>query len=162
MGPHRKGQLVKKLLLLLGLGALSGALIACGGETPASARTIQVGLSEFKFDPPELRLKAGETIKLVVRNTGALEHEFMIGRNLSQHGGAMAYGHDFMRGMRMDTHITGGTFGTEEHGEMMRISPGGTGQITMTVPVDRKGEWEMGCFLPGHYEAGMKGPVIVD
>jgi uncharacterized cupredoxin-like copper-binding protein len=26
---------------------------------------------------------------------------------------------------------------------------------------EAQGEWEIGCFVPGHYEAGMHAPLLV-
>jgi plastocyanin len=37
----------------------------------------------------------------------------------------------------------------------------GRAELTFVVP-DRKGTYEIGCFLPGHYEAGMKGTITVE
>ena len=34
--------------------------------------------------------------------------------------------------------------------------------MTFTLPEDRRGEWATGCFLSGHYEAGMHGTLIVE
>ncbi len=33
--------------------------------------------------------------------------------------------------------------------------------MTFTLPTDRRGEWEMACFLPRHYERGMHGALTV-
>ncbi len=48
------------------------------------------------------------------------------------------------------------------HGNMVLLKPRSRATITFTVPPDRVGEWEMACFIPGHYEAKMKGNVIVE
>jgi uncharacterized cupredoxin-like copper-binding protein len=47
------------------------------------------------------------------------------------------------------------------HGTMVRLKPDSKATITFIVPVDRKGEWQMGCFVPGHYEGNMKGEIII-
>ena len=47
------------------------------------------------------------------------------------------------------------------HGAMVAIDPGGEVTIRIQVPDDAAGTWEMGCFLSGHYQAGMHGTVIV-
>ena len=49
-----------------------------------------------------------------------------------------------------------------EHGTMVEAAAGQTFLMTFTLPDDRRGEWETGCFLSGHYEAGMHGTVIVE
>ncbi len=46
-------------------------------------------------------------------------------------------------------------------GAHITVPAGGTQTIRLTIPLDAVGEWEMGCFLPDHYEAGMTGVFIV-
>jgi len=48
------------------------------------------------------------------------------------------------------------------HGTMVEAAAGETFLMTFTLPVDRRGEWATGCFLSGHYEAGMHGVLIVE
>jgi uncharacterized cupredoxin-like copper-binding protein len=48
-----------------------------------------------------------------------------------------------------------------DHGTMILLQPHGKAVISFTVPKDRNGTWEMACFVPGHYEARMKGNIIV-
>jgi uncharacterized cupredoxin-like copper-binding protein len=49
-----------------------------------------------------------------------------------------------------------------EHGTMVEAAAGQTFLMTFALPEDRRGEWETGCFLSGHYEAGMHGTLIVE
>lgn len=37
-----------------------------------------------------------------------------------------------------------------------------TAYMTFTVPEDYVGEWDIGCFIPRHYERGMGGRIIVE
>jgi uncharacterized cupredoxin-like copper-binding protein len=45
---------------------------------------------------------------------------------------------------------------------MVEAKTGQTFVMTFTLPEDRRGEWTTGCFLSGHYEAGMHGTLIVE
>ena len=49
-----------------------------------------------------------------------------------------------------------------EHGTMVEARAGETFLMTFTLPEDRRGEWTTGCFLSGHYDAGMHGTLIVE
>ena len=49
-------------------------------------------------------------------------------------------------------------FGLEE----LELDPAVSVAVSFELPADRKGSWELGCFVPGHYEAGMKLPIIVE
>lgn len=69
-------------------------------------------------------------------------------------GGGMSMGDmGGMAGMEMD----------EDHGFMVQVKPGGKATIRFTVPANRAGEWQMGCFAEDgqHYDEGMKGSFVV-
>ena len=58
---------------------LLGAMIlaACGGGASAP-QEITVEASEFKFDPATITVNVGQPVRVIVTNTGALEHTFTI------------------------------------------------------------------------------------
>lgn len=60
-------------------------------------------------------------------------------------------------GQGNDGHADGG-----DHGTMVMVNPGETAFMTFTLPADRAGEWNLACFVPSHYEAGMHGQLIVE
>ncbi|MGH7884079.1 MAG: cupredoxin domain-containing protein [Thermodesulfobacteriota bacterium] len=69
---------------------------------------------------------------------------------------------DFFENINVDSKIDKGEFiNVTGHGNMLLLEPGGNATLSLKVPVDYKGEWDIACFLPGHYEAGMKGKVII-
>ena len=49
------------------------------------------------------------------------------------------------------------------HGFMVQLRPGGKATIRFTVPANRAGQWEVGCFAEDgqHYTEGMKGTLVV-
>lgn len=73
-----------KLILITGLVMIVAALIsACGpgssGSTPAaSGKTVNVEGSEFTYSPSDITAKAGETVTINFKNTGSVEHTFVI------------------------------------------------------------------------------------
>lgn len=77
-------------------------------------------------------------------------------------------GHTSMGGMG-DMGGTGGNMSAaatetdDGHGFMVQLKPGGKATIRFTVPPDRTGQWEMGCFAEDgqHYTEGMKGSFVV-
>lgn len=42
----------------------------------------------------------------------------------------------------------------------LHTDPGQTARASFVAP-DEPGEYEVGCYLPGHYENGMKGTLVV-
>jgi uncharacterized cupredoxin-like copper-binding protein len=135
---------------------------ACGGSVPAAidpaqGRVIEVTMTEFAFSPATITLTAGEKVTFKLKNTGVVEHDFMAGRQGTPGKG---YALDWIatavdRATPPHTHA-----GEAAMGEGMRVAADWMRTLTVVVPQD-KGEYEFGCFVPGHYEAGMKGKLII-
>ncbi len=106
-------------------------------------------LSEFGFDPSELDLTPGETVRFILINEGALLHEF---RLTTEHKAEehLAAGHAD-HGDEADE--------TEESHEdpdiLVNVAGGATRTVEMTLPTDESDIDHMACLIPGHYEAGM-------
>lgn len=116
------------------------------GAAPAVRRTIEISMGDdMRFQPAHLDARLGETLRLVIRNRGALMHEMVIGTRdeLDSHA-ALMLKHPNM-----------------EHDEpwMAHVEPGRSGDLIWTF--NRAGEFEFACLLPGHYQAGMRGTIRV-
>ncbi len=46
-------------------------------------------------------------------------------------------------------------------GSAITVKPGGRVELELRIPLDAAGEWEIGCFVEGHFEAGMRGTLSV-
>jgi uncharacterized cupredoxin-like copper-binding protein len=148
--------LVVSLLLLT---SCSGAAATKAG----SPRVIAVQIREFGYSPTSITLRANEVVKLELRNTGTLEHEVQTGEN-AQPGRGFAT--DALAGVDVLVDGASRAAGSDghaghDHGQfMLAVGPGKTASATFTVP-SRPGTYEFGCFIPGHYEGGMKGSLII-
>lgn len=96
------------------------------------------------YEPPEIEVDAGETVRFVVVNAGKLRHEFLIG-TVAQH-----QGHE----TRM---AEGGEHGGHNGGELpgLSVAPGDEQDFVYTFPA--KKQLLFACHEVGHFEAGMKG-----
>ena len=133
----------------------SGLAIAHGGESGAIGepgkpervtRTVAVDMTDnMRFSPSRITVKQGETIRFVVKNSGQIKHEFVLGtaQELKEH-------YEVMK-----------KFPDMEHAEpnMVTVAPGKTGEVVWQFT--RSGKVDFACLQPGHYEAGMKGAVTV-
>jgi uncharacterized cupredoxin-like copper-binding protein len=116
------------------------------GSAKQARRTITLTMTDaMRFTPDRIEVKLGETVRLRVRNTGQLQHELVLGTRqaLEAHAAVMLKHPDM------------------EHDEahMVHVAPGQTGEIVWTF--NRPGEFEFACLIAGHFQAGMKGTVIV-
>lgn len=154
-----------------------------------AARTITVSMSDYKFQPERWTVRAGQRVTLVLRNISPQRklHEFSVGREIVQdrRGQPAGYRRDFFAGVALQASATKGVWQmhagearmigpmvkTEMSGMamaghagfMIELMAGGTATLTFTVPPDRVGEWEIGCFSEAgeHYGKGMKGRLLV-
>jgi uncharacterized cupredoxin-like copper-binding protein len=152
------------ILVLAGIGlalVLRPALAVPVATSPGG--TVRITMGEFYFRPDTVTLKAGQEVTIELVNQGSVEHEFMVGRDVHREDSRPeGYMHDFFQGLNVRYTLDKAEFEQKpEHGTGVEVEPGGRATLTFTVPSDRVGEWEMGCFVPGHYEAGMKGRLVV-
>jgi uncharacterized cupredoxin-like copper-binding protein len=128
--------------LVLSLAACSGGGAA---SPPTAARTIQVSMSDqMRFEPANFEVAVGETVRFEVRNDGQIAHEFYVGTADDQvsHEAEMAAGHS-----------------THDHTNSVSVDPGQTKPLELTFA--RAGTLEVGCHVPGHWPAGMRGTITV-
>lgn len=153
-------------------------LTACSaqGSQPAQtgeAVTVPMVLNEFAYSPNTIQAKVGQELTLQLSNTGALEHEIMIGRQVKTTESRPA---GYQTDMFAEAHVEPVVKGLDaqagdmashdnEHTGFMVVVPPGAQNVTVTFPVTKEmvGEWEIGCFLQQgvHYDAGMKGKLVV-
>jgi uncharacterized cupredoxin-like copper-binding protein len=119
------------------------------GDPADVTRTIDVTMREtddgrMLFEPRALDVEQGATIRFNVINAGALEHEFVIDtvEGNERHKKAMAE-------MEME----------HDDPNSVRLDAGASGEVIWTF--DNAGTFEFACLMPGHYEAGMHGPITV-
>jgi uncharacterized cupredoxin-like copper-binding protein len=123
---------------------LAGAAAPARGAPPrANEGTVRITIHYSTFEPADLAVEPGETVRFVIRNTDPIDHEFILGDNHVQ------LAHEE---------------GTEAHhaprpGEVS-VPAGETVVTTYTFP-EMPGELIFGCHLPGHYDFGMRGIVTI-
>ncbi len=144
--------------------------------SPAAQRLVLL-MDEFSFTvagpppppgyPPETAvLPAGRSVLVTLRNVGRIVHHWSVGRTLLPGGG---YEHDLVA--MMEPEVLSGTgyelVETEEGaaggpgGLIIEVAPVGAVTLRLAVPADATGTWEMACFVPGHYPAGMRKALTI-
>ena len=116
------------------------------GAAAKVQRVVRVAMSDdMRFTPSLIKIKQGQTIRFMIHNQGSVLHEFVLGTRpvLEAHAELMK------------------RFPDMEHDEpyMAHVMPGQTGEIVWTF--NRAGEFDFACLMPGHFEAGMVGRVVV-
>lgn len=118
-------------------------------DASEAGRTIEVAVdNELAFDPAEYDVAAGEVVTFQITNTGDIEHEFVLGDGQAQQQMADEMGEG-------DGHAHSG-----QMSNAVTIHPGEEAELTWRFP-DEATTVLVGCHVPGHYEAGMRGTVTV-
>lgn len=116
------------------------------GDTKKISRTITFTMTDaMRFDPSQITVKQGETIKFIIKNGGGMMHEMVIGtpKDLDEHAALMV------------------KFPNMEHDEpyMAHVGAGKTSEIVWTF--NQAGSFDFACLIAGHYQAGMRGKITV-
>ena len=135
-----------------------------GEPAPAgkATRTVEVVLKDIAFEPKSLEVKAGETVRFVLINEGKLPHEFNLGDKAmhAEHQKEMIamQGKLFTAGMNHE----GMDHGQMNHGggNTVLVQPGQRAELTWTFR--KSAPIEFACNVPGHYQAGMVGPLTIE
>lgn len=123
-----------------------GEALGKPGDPVKVTRSIQVEMNDtMRFKPANIKVKRGETIRFLVRNTGKVKHEMVLGTigELKKHA-------ELMR-----------KFPEMGHADPNQVSvePGMTGELIWQF--SKAGTFDFACLVPGHFEAGMVGKVRV-
>ena len=119
------------------------------GDPKKRARVVIITMREepgkMMFIPDKVEVKKGEQIRFMLKNSGALEHEFMLATAAenAKHAEQMK------------------KFPDMEHDDPngKRLKPNASAEIVWRFT--KAGEFQFGCLIPGHPEAGMLGTVVV-
>ena len=116
------------------------------GDAGKVDRSVEITMSDtMLFTPSSISVKKGETIRFVLNNTGKLKHEMVLGsiKELKEHAA-------MMKKMPEMVHADA---------NMTSVEPGKTGELIWQFT--KSGKFDFACLQPGHFEAGMKGKVVV-
>jgi uncharacterized cupredoxin-like copper-binding protein len=122
---------------------VGAAAASRGAAARANDGTIRITIHYSRFEPADLAVEPGETVRFVIVNTDPIDHELILGDAEVQ-----------------QVHEEG----TEAHhpprpGEVS-VPAGETVVTTYTFP-EIGGPLIFGCHLPGHYDFGMRGLVTI-
>lgn len=138
-------------ILLIPTSVWSHGSFAAGdpGDPSKPARTIELNMIEgsgmMGYSVNRVEVKKGEQIRFRITNAGALADEFMldsIERNAK-------HKIEMQKNPEMEHDDPNG----------VRLEPGKVSEILWKF--ENEGTFEFACLIPGHYEAGMHGTVVV-
>jgi len=164
----------RKFFCLVALVVVSGSVYADAGHGPKSpigapaaagdvARTIEVKMTDNRYNHAEINVHTGEVVRFVIRNDGQLVHEFNIGTpkmNASHQGEMLAMMQSGKMSPTKMMHGHGSKMGHDDPNSVL-LNPGDTKELIWRFgkPVN---DLEFACNVPGHYQAGMVGQFHIE
>jgi uncharacterized cupredoxin-like copper-binding protein len=119
------------------------------GDPKKPARVVNVMMREadgkMMFVPDRIEVKRGEQVKFVLRNGGELDHEFVLATTAEN----LKHAEEMKKNPDME----------HDDPNAKRLNPKKSGDLVWKFT--KAGEFEYGCLIPGHREAGMIGTIVV-
>lgn len=119
------------------------------GDASKPSRTVEVVMNEsdgaMSYTPAEVDVKKGEQIKFIIKNIGTLKHEF--------HLDTVADNASHRREMEKNPEMV------HDDPNAQTVEPGKETELLWNF--SKPGVFEFACLIPGHYQAGMHGKVVV-
>ena len=165
---------MKKLILIFFiipniLFASSIKMIGEKGKLSEVDRTIEIKMYDNYFEPNEIKIKKGETIKFIVSNYGELVHEFNIATKemhikhqpemmkMVENQILLADKIDKkkMKEMAKKDHSM-----AHSHSNSVLLEPNQSAELIWKFSSDKN--LEAACNVPGHYEVGMVANIKIN
>ena len=136
------------------------------GKISDATRIINIVMRDNLFEPENLDIKEGETVRFVIKNAGEFVHEFNIATAemhvAHQPEMMMMMEHGVLEPDRINLDAAEKMqkamgHGMHEEANSVLLEPGKTGEIVWTFPSNAK--LQFACNIPGHYESGMQGEI---
>lgn len=150
-------------LEILAVAALAVLLTLGGAAGAGKEQKVSITLTEFKFTPAKITLQTGLPAEIVLVNKGKVEHEFLVYKtpkskvsDWDEYAMANTYFKDIGE-VGGEFEGIGAVAGTSIF--EVKVQPGKSAELKFTPT--RKGTFEIGCHVEGHYEAGMKAVFVV-
>lgn len=139
-------------------GHTHGSKIGSPADAADATRTVEILMTDNRYDHLHIDVREGEVVRFVVRNKGQLVHEF----NIGTHGMHAAHQEEMLAMMQSGQmsptkvmHGHGGMMGHDDPNSIL-LNPGETKELVWKFAPADKG-LEFACNVPGHYQAGMIG-----
>ena len=139
------------------------------GDIKDVTKVVTVKMFDNYYEPNEIVVKKGETVKFVVKNMGELVHELNIATKEMhiKHQPEMAkmVEHEILLADKIDKNKMKEMSKMDhsmahKHANSVLLEPNDTGEIIWKFSTSTK--LEIACNVPGHYEAGMIARIIKD
>ena len=147
-------------ILLPGCGQ-NGNPNSGAGAAPAGPRVVEITANDqMKFSLSRIEARAGETLTVVLTNTGTVPKEVMGHDWVLLKAGSDVTAFANAAATAKDTNYMPAALQGEVIAQIGLLGPRKSDEVTFTAP-SKPGEYPFLCTFPAHYLAGMKGVLAV-
>lgn len=107
--------------------------------------TMREGDGKMMFFPERLEVRKGEQVRFLLRNNGLLDHEFVVATTEEN----LKHAEEMRKNPDME----------HDDPNAKRIASKKASELVWKFA--KAGQFEFGCLIPGHREAGMTGIIVV-
>jgi uncharacterized cupredoxin-like copper-binding protein len=118
-------------------GFVLAIMLGLAGCASAPVTAINITMTDYKYEPADVRVAAGQEITLTLKNMGAVEHEWVI--------------------MKVAATVPWGDADEPNVYWEHEVGAGQSETVKFTAP--SAGEYQIVCGQPGHIEEGMVGKL---
>lgn len=119
------------------------------GDPKKPARIVLINMREgdgkMMFVPDRIEIKRGDQVRFMLSNSGELEHEFVLATTEEN----LKHAEEMKKNPDME----------HDDPNARRVKPRKREEIVWRFT--KAGQFEYGCLIPGHREAGMTGIIVV-
>jgi azurin len=149
-------------LLLSGCGQNSSSSSSAGASSAqAGPREVEITANDtMKYNIDRIDAKPGETLTVILTNTGTVPKEVMGHDWVLLKAGTDVAAFSAAAATAKDTNYIPTSLAGEIIAQIGLLGPRKSDQVTFTVPAV-PGQYPFLCTFPAHYQAGMKGFLVV-
>jgi hypothetical protein len=153
------------LVALLGLALLVPRLLD-GSASPDGDGRLEIVMEDYRFEPADIALPTGTPLELVFVNRDDTVHHVSFGRDvILDAGDEVGFAEDLLAGTDARIDPSQARVGPSDQFPTLsvQVEPGKTATLYVTLPEDRAGEWQMGCFTARgcQFRTGLSGTIEV-
>jgi hypothetical protein len=138
-----------------------------GAASPDGDGQLEIVMEDYRFEPADISLPTATPVQLVFVNRDDTVHHVSFGREvIVDEGDEIGFAEDLLAGTDARIDPSRARVGPSEQFPTLsvQVEPGETATLYVTLPEDRTGEWQMGCFTARgcQFRTGLAGTVEVE
>jgi hypothetical protein len=138
-----------------------------GTASPDRGGRLEIVMEDYRFGPADIALPTEAPVQLVFVNRDDTVHHVSFGREvIVDEGDEIGFAEDLLADTDARIDPSRASVGPSEQFPTLsvQVEPGETATLYVTLPAERAGEWQMGCFTARgcQFRTGLAGTVEVE